>query len=61
MFKKAMLNLLFNIGIFGSCVAGFIAYEHENYVLVFLSICLFVIFLLQKIKVLKEIRNSQKP
>jgi hypothetical protein len=61
MFKTAMLNLLLNVGIFGSFVLGFVAYQHENYVLVFLAICLFVILLMRKIKVLRQIRNSQKP
>jgi hypothetical protein len=60
MFKQAMFNLLFNIGIFGSFVLGFWAYQQEKFVLVFISVVLFVVLLLQKIRLLKQIRNSGK-
>ena len=60
MFKLAMTNILYNVAIFGAFVLGFWAYGEQKYVVVFIAIVLFVVALLQKIKLLKQIRNSQK-
>ena len=61
MFKKAMLNLMYNIGMFASVVAGYLGFDKRSYVLVLLAVVALVFFLMQKIKLLKEIRKSQKP
>jgi len=56
-----MLNLMYNVGIFGSVVVGYLAFDKRSFVLVFLAIIALVFFVMQKIKILKQIRNSQKP
>jgi Family of unknown function (DUF6358) len=61
MFKKAMLNLMYNLGIFGSIVVGYLALERKSFWLIFPAIFALVFFVMQKIKLLKQIKNSQKP
>ena len=55
-----MLNLLYNVGIFGSLVVGYLAFDKRSFVLIFLAIFVLIFFVMQKIKLLKEIKNSQK-
>jgi len=61
MFKKAMLNLMYNVGIFGSIVVGYLACDRKSFWLIFPAIFALVFFVMQKIKLLKEIKNMQKP
>jgi hypothetical protein len=61
MFKQAMLNLMYNVGIFGSVVVGYLACERKSYLLIFPAIFALVFFVMQKIKLLKKIKNTQKP
>ena len=56
-----MRNLLFNVGIFACLVVGYIAFDRRSFVLIFLCIFALVFFVMQKIKLLKEIKNTQKP
>ena len=55
-----MRNLLYNVGIFACVVVGYMAFDKRSFVLIFLAIFALVFFVMQKIKVVKEIRNSQK-
>jgi hypothetical protein len=61
MFKKAMLNLMYNLGIFGSIVVGYLACDRKSYWLIFPAIFALVFFVMQKIKLMKQIKNTQKP
>jgi hypothetical protein len=61
MFKKAMLNLMYNVGIFGSVVVGYLACDQKNFWLIFPAIFALVFFVMQKIKLLKQIKNLPKP
>jgi len=61
MFKKAMLNLFYNLGIVGSLVLGYLAFDKRSFVLVFLAIIALIFFVMQKIKLLKAIKNLKKP
>jgi hypothetical protein len=61
MFKTAMLNLMYNLGLFGSVVVGYLAMEKRSFVLVAIAIVALIFFLMQKIKIMKQIKNMQKP
>jgi hypothetical protein len=61
MFKKAMLNLMYNVGIFGSLVVGYLACDKKDFWLIFPAIFALVFFVMQKIKLLKKIKNTEKP
>jgi hypothetical protein len=61
MFKKAMLNLMYNVGIFGSVAVGYLACERKSFLLVFPAILALVFFVMQKIKLMKQIKNLPKP
>jgi hypothetical protein len=61
MFKKAMLNLFYNLGIVGSLFLGYLAFDKRSFVLVFLAIVALIFFVMQKIKLLKAIKNLKKP
>ena len=56
-----MLNLMYNVGIFGSIVVGYLACEKKDFLLIFPAIFALVFFVMQKIKLLKQIKNTQKP
>jgi len=56
-----MLNLMYNVGIFGSVVVGYLALDQKSYWLIFPAIFALVFFVMQKIKLLKKIKNTQKP
>ena len=56
-----MLNLMYNVGIFGSIVVGYLALDQKNFWLIFPAIFALVFFVMQKIKLLKQIKNTQKP
>jgi hypothetical protein len=61
MFKKAMVNTFYTIGMFGAVILGWMALEKRSFVLVFIAIFSLVFFVLQKVKFLKQIKNMQKP
>jgi hypothetical protein len=61
MFKKAMLNTMYNVGIFGCVLVGYLACEQKDFWLIFPAIFALVFFVMQKIKFLKQVRNSGKP
>jgi len=56
-----MLNLMYNVGIFGSLVVGYLACDRKSFWLIFPAIIALVFFVMQKIKLLKQIKNSPKP
>lgn len=56
-----MLNLFYNLGIVGSLVLGYLAFDKRSFVLVFLAIVALIFFVMQKIKLLKAIKNLKKP
>jgi hypothetical protein len=61
MFKKAMLNLMYNIGIFGSLAVGYLAFDRKSFYLVFPAIFALVFFVMQKIKLMKQIKSMPPP
>ena len=61
MFKKAALNLMYNIGIFGSLAVGYLAFDRNSFVLVFPAIFALVFFVMQKIKLMKQIKSMPQP
>ena len=61
MFKTAMLNLMYNVGIFGSVLVGYLACERKSFWLIFPAIFALVFFVMQKIKLMKQIKNMPKP
>jgi len=56
-----MLNLMYNVGIFGSLVVGYLACDKKDFWLIFPAIFALVFFVMQKIKLLKKIKNTEKP
>jgi uncharacterized membrane protein len=61
MFKKAMLNVLYNVGIFAAVMGGIFAFDRRSFVLAILCIFALVFFVMQKYKFLKEVKNSAPP
>ncbi|WP_179415872.1 DUF6358 family protein [Mucilaginibacter sp. E4BP6] len=61
MFKKAMLNFMYNIGIFGSLAVGYMAFDRKSFYLVFPAIFALVFFVMQKIKLMKQIKSMPRP
>jgi hypothetical protein len=61
MWKKGLLNVLYNICIFLCFIA---AYQYgiiqKQYAYIFGSVVFIVIFIILKIRLLKEIKNAQK-
>lgn len=55
-----MLNTMYNVGIFGCVLVGYLACEKKDFWLIFPAIFALVFFVMQKIKFLKGIRNSGK-
>ena len=61
MWKKAIPNTIYNLGIFLSLILGYeLGVEKGNYGYIALFLVLLVIFIYLKIKVYKEIRDSLK-
>jgi hypothetical protein len=61
MWKKAIPNVIYNVGIFVCLVLGYqLGIEKGNYWFIALAVVLLVIFIILKIKVFKEIRNTLK-
>lgn len=62
MAKKMFLNTLYSIGIF---VSLFIGYQYGikplNYAYIAGAVAIIAIFMVLKVRLLKEIRNAQKP
>lgn len=61
MYKKALRNLLYNIGIFASVMGGIYAFDRRSIILALLCIGALVFFVMQKYKVMKEIKNMPPP
>lgn len=56
------LNVLYNLGIFVCLIAGYsYGIEQKNYVILALALVIVVLLIMQKIKLIKEIKNIQKP
>jgi hypothetical protein len=61
MLKKAMLNMLYNVGIFAAVMGGIFAVDRRSFVLVFICIFALVFFVMQKYRFMKEIKNLPPP
>jgi hypothetical protein len=62
MWKKAVPNTLYTLGIVVCLIFGYQdGLERGNYIIVFGAIMMIAIFIMLKIKILKEINNMQKP
>jgi Family of unknown function (DUF6358) len=62
MWKKILPNVLYNIGIFVCLITGYqYGIQKGNYVFVAGAAILIAIFVILKIRILKDIRNTQKP
>jgi len=56
-----MLNLMYNIGIFGSVAVGYLAFDRKSFILVFPAIFALVFFVMQKIKLMKQMKSMPNP
>jgi hypothetical protein len=62
MWKKVLPNVLYNIGIFVCLITGYqYGIEQKNYGFLFGALILVAIFIVLKIRILREIKNTQKP
>jgi hypothetical protein len=61
MWKKVLPNVLYNIGIFICLITGYqYGILQKQYVFLLGAVILIAIFIMLKIKILKEIKNTQK-
>ncbi len=60
MFKKVALNVLYNIGIFICLWLVYYGFEHTRYEFIAGAIFIGAVFVILKIRLLKEIRNMPK-
>jgi hypothetical protein len=58
--KKIALNVVYNLGIFICLLVGYTAFEHQRYEYVLGCTFIGVLLIVFKIKLIKEIRQSQK-
>ena len=58
--KKLALNVLYNIGIFVCLWLGYYGFEHTRYEFIAGAVFIGAVFVILKIRLLKEIRNMQK-
>jgi hypothetical protein len=61
MFKQAALNLMYNLGMAGSVFVGYLAIERKSFLLIFPAIFVLIFFLMQKIKLMKQIKKMPDP
>jgi hypothetical protein len=61
MYKKALRNLLYNVGIFASVMGGIYAFDRRSIILALLCIGALVFFVMEKYKIMKEIKNMPPP
>jgi len=61
MYKKAFRNLLYNVGIFASVMGGIYAFDRRSIILALLCIGALVFFVMEKYKIMKEIKNLPPP
>ena len=60
MAKKVALNVFYNLAIFVCLLIGYSALEHKRYEYLFGIVFIVVILVILKIKLIKEIRNTQQ-
>ena len=61
MWKKVIPNVLYNIGIFLCLIFGYqYGIEQKQYGFLFGAVILIAIFIVLKIRILREVKNSQK-
>ena len=58
--KKIALNVFYNLGIFICLLVGYTAFEHQRYEYVLGCTFIAVLLIVFKVKLIKEIRHSQK-
>jgi hypothetical protein len=59
--KKLFLNVFYNIGIFVCLVVGYqYGIEQKRYEILFGAVLIIAIFVVLKIRLLKEVKNGQK-
>jgi len=61
MAKKLALNTLYTIGIVLSFITAYWAYGNKHYDYIAIALFVAALFIMLKIRILKEVRNSQKP
>lgn len=62
MWKKILPNVLYNIGIFVCLITGYeYGIKQGNYIYLAGAAVLIAIFVVLKIRILKDIKNTQKP
>lgn len=61
MYKKALRNLLYNVGIFASVMGGIYAFDRRSIILALVCIGALVFFVMEKYKIMKEIKNLPPP
>jgi len=58
--KKLFLNVLYNIGIFLCIITGYWGFGKGQYAFVAGAVFIGVVFIILKVQLLKDVRNSQK-
>lgn len=58
--KKLALNVLYTIGIFICFAIGYWGFQHSRYEYIAASAFIAILFIVLKVKLLKELRNPQK-
>ena len=58
--KKVALNVLYNIGIFLCFLTGYSGIEHKRYEFLLGALFIGIMFIVLKIRLIKEIRNMQR-
>ena len=62
MAKKLLLNTLYTLGIVVSIIVGFeYGIQQKQYGILLGAVLIIAIFIVLKIRILKEIKNTQKP
>ena len=58
--KKIIFNVLYNLGIFLCLLVGYSGFEHARYEYVLGSVFIAAILIILKIKLIKEVRSTEK-
>ncbi len=61
MIGKLLLNTLYTLGIVLTGIAAYWGYTHQTYILIPAALFTGVVLVMLKIKLLKKVKNTQKP
>jgi hypothetical protein len=58
--KKLALNVLYTIGIFVCIAIGYWGFQHHRYEYIVAAVFIGILFIVLKVKLLKDLRNTRK-